>query len=176
MKKIITLILLFFSFGLIGQNDQLLTRIENKFMSLIKNERFRNNEGRFINEARKEFFSHFKIENNFSANLIEIFDPESPSQLYIGVISYNDMILFFEKGIKDGKIELGKIRKITKKEFWKHYPMLSCINYEMDKPEPNRIIGIRREGSYHFRLYLTKIYNPTNIRTYVPDDICIGIE
>ena len=176
MKKIITLILLFFSFGLIGQNDQLLTRIENKFMALIKNERFRNNEGRFINEARKEFFSHLKIEKNFSANLIEIFNPEFPSKLYLGVMSYNDVIWFFEKGVKDGKIESGKVRKMPKEEFWKDYPMISCINYEMDKSEPNRIIGKRREGSYHFILYLTKIYNPTNIRTYVPDDICIEIE
>ncbi|WP_299836418.1 hypothetical protein [uncultured Tenacibaculum sp.] len=176
LKYIITfLIIILVSNDIIAQNSELVLTIESKFTSLLKNKRFKNNEGRFINEARKEFFSHLKIDNDIKGNLVETFDAEIPSRLYLAIIMYNDMIFIFEKGIKDGEIESGKLTKIDKDDFVNNYPALSCVLFEMEKPVPNKIKGKKREGSYHFRIYLTKILNFKKVFTYIPDDICVNL-
>ncbi|SNZ01915.1 hypothetical protein [Flagellimonas pacifica] len=153
-------------------------RLENSFKEYIlesrgknsKSEavRYLNNEGRFILLARNDFFSKIQLNNNSRGNLVEIFDTEIPSNLYMAVLKLESRIYLFKKSASAQIF----FREIELKDLKNDYPVMSCVLLEMDKPNPNRLSSEIKKGSYHFTIYLTKLIE-NKILTYVPHDICI---
>ena len=140
-----------------------------KGQSKEEKERYLINEAKFILEARNEFFSNFNLKDSLEMNLVEIFAPERPSNLYSAVLKIGSKVYFFEKPIS----LTGEFYEMSFEEFKKKDGMRACILLEMDKPEPNKIVGSPRTASYHFTVFISKIFKDNSVDFYIPNDICV---
>ena len=177
MKRILLLISLMLT-SCTNIDEEVINEIESGFNKFLLNDenshkkgdlRFLNNEGKFINESRRELFNktHLNLTSDFT--ILEIYDMFSPDSYYQAIVQKNDKILIFKNHFN---IE----SKLTTKEYQKFKEekgLLSCT-YEKAKNDIDFLIGERtNDATFHFSIHIIK-KEEKNINHYSCNNICIN--
>jgi len=176
-KFFISIIVLLITLSCKSQENVFYTELNKKLIehinktsskNSVNKEKYLNNEIKFLLDSREVFLANLDFKSISEMYLIEILNPEIPSDIYAAYLKANSKVYLFKRGF-DSKNQFEEMNLET---FEEKYKMETCLFSEIDETS-NTVNNQGDKGSFHFTVFLTKIKDEKNISTYISEKICI---